>query len=138
MGATAVRCGPKLAVFGGRKTRVCIALSRWSQSDQYRHLDHIIHPVYSKLWFGSSKGSELRLCVGEICYMNPKWPLAFVNGTHRTRVLAKFLRWVPLAAHADVYRRRLFEGCIVREIAQDEYVTLPNLPVCEPQVLLRR
>lgn len=110
-------------------------LAFWSQSDQYRHIDQIIHPAYSRLWFGTARGNDLRFLIGEVCYMNSEWPLAFVNGTHRTRVLAASMRAVPLAARAGVYRRKLLSRCIIQEIAKDDYLDLPDLPVHEPQKL---
>ena len=113
-------------------------LGHWSRSDQFRHLDSAIDSVYSKLWFDTRKHGEARFFVGEVCYMNPDWPLAFVNGTHRTRVLARFLPSVPLAARADVYRRKLLDGCIICEIAKDEYFELPDLQICEPEALRRQ
>lgn len=110
--------------------------ARWSQTDQYLGLDTLdVRPLFSNLWFNSDKNGHPAFLVGEIFAQPPM--ILFVNGTHRTRVLAKFMGAVPLAARTDIYRRRQFEACIIRRIDKDEIFTLPDLPNHPPQDLLR-
>ena len=93
--------------------------------------------VYSELWFQYDRHSERRFHVGELCYMSEKEPVSFVNGRHRTSVLSQFMTTVPISVHCDIYRKKVFAPCIIRQIMKDEYVQLPDLPVWSPESLAR-
>lgn len=53
----------------------------------------------------------------------------FSNGTHRTRVLAQRLRFLPLAAHASSYRNKRLAPFFVRRIKRAEKFEVPDFPV---------
>lgn len=93
--------------------------------------------IYSELWFQYDRRSERRFHVGELCYMSKEEPVSFVNGRHRTGLLSQFMTAVPISVHCDLYRRKVFAPCIIRQITKDEYVQLPDLPVWSPESLAR-
>ena len=110
--------------------------SLWSHGDQSDPAEEpTFQRVYSELWFQPDSRRERRFWIGHICYMTSDQPVSFVNGRHRTSVLAQFWATVPLAAHADIYRKKRFAGCIIREISKDEYFDLPDLPILSPRIL---
>jgi len=91
--------------------------------------------AYSELWFMPDKHGERRFCVGELCYMGEKTPVAFINGRHRTCLLSQFMTAVPISAKCSLYRRKEFAPCIIRQITKEEYFQLPDLPVYPPAFL---
>jgi hypothetical protein len=113
------------------------ALQRhWQLSHHYhRPNDSALLNVYSDLWFTKDRSGETRFSVGALAYCTPDEPLAFVNGRHRTHVLARFMAAVPLAAGADIYRRKSLGDCIIRQITRDEFIELPDLAIRSPREL---
>ena len=93
--------------------------------------------IYSELWFQYDRRGERRFHVGELCYMSEKEPVSFVNGRHRTGVLSQFMTTVPISANCDLYRRKAFAPCIIRQIRKDEYLQVPDLPVWSPAILAK-
>jgi hypothetical protein len=105
-------------------------VSHWAKDWQCTEpTTHLLNDALSEYWFKRDKRGEQRFEVGLVQCGGKESPLMFLNGIHRTRVLAKFLSAVPLAAQADVYRQKLLSGCIIREIPKDEYLDLPDLPI---------
>lgn len=104
----------------------------WERSWQHDEVkDEVLIKAFSKHWF-SDKGSERRLVVGHIDFFPHETMVMFSNGTHRTRVLAQRLRFLPLAAHASTYGNKRLSPFFVRRIEKTEEFEVSDFPVLTP------
>ena len=87
--------------------------------------------AFLTLWFTDCAGKR-HFVIGHIDYFPAESMLMFSNGTHRTRVLAKRLRYLPVSAHAAAYRNKQLAPFFLRQIKKDEEFELPNFPVLSP------
>jgi hypothetical protein len=101
----------------------------WERSWQHDAVkDKALIEAFSTHWF-SDKGGERRLVTGHIDFFPHDTMVMFSNGTHRTRVLAQRLRFLPLAAHASSYRNKRLSPFFVRRIETAEEFEVPDFPV---------
>jgi hypothetical protein len=101
----------------------------WAKSSQYESLkDEKLSDAFLDLWFVRSDGIP-KFDVGHLDYWPKEETIRFGNGSHRTRVLAKYLRYVPISAHANCYRSKVLAPHFKRLVARQELIEFPNLPV---------
>ena len=101
----------------------------WQRSWQYDSVkDETLLAAFSTHWF-SSKDGRRRFVIGHINYFPHEPCVMFSNGTHRTRVLAKQLRYLPLSAHASTYRNKQLAPFFLRRIEKIEEFEVPDFPV---------
>jgi hypothetical protein len=104
----------------------------WAKHWQYDSLkDEKLADAFLDLWFKKTenKDSIRTFNVGHLDCWPAAETIAFNNGSHRTRVLAKHLRYVPLSARADCYRSEVFEPHFIRQVTRQEVIEFPDLPV---------
>src|SRR5437762_2309475 len=79
----------------------------WAKSHQYERLKgEKLTDAFLNFWFETKDGIPT-FDVGHLGYWPENEMIMFGNGSHRTRLLAKHLRWVPVSAHASCYRSRV-------------------------------
>lgn len=104
----------------------------WAKHWQYESLkNEYLADAFLDLWFRKKeKNDGIRTFdVGHLDFWPKEETLAFGNGSHRTRLLAKHLRYVPVSAHASCYRSRTLAPHFKRLVSRQELVEFPNIPV---------
>jgi hypothetical protein len=101
----------------------------WAKSGQYESLKaEKLADAFLDLWF-DRRNAIPTFNVGHLNYWPKEDRLAFGNGSHRTRLLAKHLRYVPVSAHANCYRSRALAPHFRRLVSRQELVEFPDLPL---------
>lgn len=113
----------------------------WAKHWQYESLKNDkLADAFLDLWFMKTAGKE-RIRTFNVGHLDC-WPaaekIAFNNGSHRTRVLAKHLRYVPVSAHANCYRSKTLAPHFKRLVSRQELIEFPDLPVLSVLELRKR
>lgn len=104
----------------------------WAKHWQYESLkDERLADAFLDLWFekAEKKDAVQSFNVGNLSYWPKEEMLAFGNGSHRTRVLANHLRYVPVSAHASCYRSKALAPHFKRLVSRQEVIEFPDFPV---------
>jgi len=115
------------------------ALVNWSHIEPYwlksnfalLNRDMLVD-TYSALWFDRTKSI---FQVGEI-FLQQKDSgddvIMFCNGRHRTNLIIKHQQnLVPIAFQGGVPNHSAIQNAIVRELAEGEVVSIPDLPIMD-------
>ncbi len=101
----------------------------WTKND-FHPLDvSSLKIAYHKLWFKDAEEGRPRFQVGELGF-DPRFGyVSFLNGRHRTILLASLLEIVPIAVDSTILENELFDRFLLRPIEKDELIELPDLEI---------
>ena len=101
----------------------------WMKNDFHPLSVFSLKPAYHKLWFKDSDDGQSQFQMGEIEFSPERGYLMFVNGRHRTILLASLLDEIPIAVDNTILESGLFKHFLVRPIEKGEVIELPDLEI---------